>query len=266
MVGTPLVDFDRADLRDALSRIPARFHDLARQYAEQIAVKINTQYDSDPRLIDNVRETTVQCALNGFSFVRWYLLFTPERAEAAERAWSEGGIPEFCLHMRELHQAERALLVSGYGNAKQEDVDARLSALHEVDRFTLVAASHGFAAERIKNWARGAGVSYVHFPLASDRESISTLKGQYYALLDKLAPRAVCILVPDSPAMLLAECAAQKKIAVVSTPERSAAPSPRAEAPKAATPAQPPSNISDAGAAPKQFQFKALMQGRGMEP
>lgn len=260
-----LVDFSRSDYQEALRLIPPRFLGLARQYAEEVAAKINTQYAHDPSVLGNVRDTTVFCALNGLSCIRWYLLFKPERADAAEQAWKAGGVVGLCLYMRELHQAERTLLVSGYGNVKPEEAEARLSALHEKGAFTLVATTHGFAADRVKTWANQAGVHHLHFPLDSDRDLSSKLSGQYYVLLDKLMPEAVCVFTNDSLAMRLVEYAARKQVPVISAPDpvRSA---PARSTPSVSTKPQPESAAPPEKLTPRPFQFTALMKGYSPEP
>ena len=261
-----LVDFDRSDYQEALRHIPPRFHDLARQYAEEIAAKINAKYANDPALINNVRETTVSGALTGLSGMRWYLLFKLERAVAVEQAWRDGGVSGLCACMREIHQAERTLLVSGYGRECTEDAEARLSALHAKGCFTLVATTHGFVAGRVKEWAQRVGLSYLHFPLDSARDLDRQMTGQNFVLLDKLMPQAVCVITRDLLALRLAEYATLKRVPVISLPEARTAASAMSSAKPQVTAARVETQAPMDASLPRAFQFTTLMKGYTPDP
>lgn len=266
MENHPLVDFNRTDLKEALGNIPTRFHGFARQYAEEVAAKINSQSANDPGLLGNVRDTTVHAALSGLSCIRWYLLFTPERTDAAEQAWRDDGVVGLCIFMRELHQAERILLVSGYGHVKSAEANIRLAALHEKGLFTLVVVTHGAASSQVKAWAKEVGIPCLHFPLDSERDLASALSGQYYAFLDKLAPRAVCVFTNDSLAMRLAEYAARKSVPLISAPDP-AKTAPPPQVPVAPERAQATNGVlAENERRPlKPFRFAALMKGSSPE-
>lgn len=246
-----LIDWSKSAYQEALRLIPQRFRELACGYADEVAAKVARQSDSNPIGRRNTVETTSECALNGLTFMRWYLLFQPERAERVEAAWRDDGVVGLCRSMRELHQAERSLLVSGYGSVKPEEVDSRLSRLHEKHCFTIVAVSHGFAAERVLAWSKASGIQGIPFLLDNDRDLSSRLVGQYYRLLDMLAPAAVCVLSPDHLAMKLADCARMKGVAEISVPASPQQPRPRGVF-------RPPRQEPQEPVPTKRFQFSVL--------
>lgn len=266
------VNWRLAAYQEALNKIPPRFRDLACQYAQEVADQVSAQYANSPYR-QNAVETTTGCALSGLSMMRWYLLHSEERMAAAEDAWRRGGSPGLCRHMRELHLAEKSLLVAGYGNQRQDGVEARLSSLHAIHAFTLIAVAHGFLAERVKAWAAEEGIPCVYFPLGNERDLRYRLPGHYYYLLDMVAPAAICVLSPDELAMKLAYCATMKKVAHIdaqarpqSAPQQSLA-KPQERSPVAATDVDSEKGQSAEAKEPRRrFQFSVLLGAEDAGP
>lgn len=211
---TVLVDFGKPEYQEALRLIPQRFHDLVRQCVESVAGKMHSQYRNDPHhLMGSAIEEAVSCALSGLSELRWYLLYSQDRIAAAEQSWLDGGVVDFCLHMRGLHQAERVLLVSASGDVVPEDAARRLSFLHEKAGITLVVTTRelapGFQA-LVQELSTGTGVPHAH--LCVD----DAYPEQYPQLLDKIAPLAVCLLTKDDQSRRMAEIAFRKGVKTVS--------------------------------------------------
>lgn len=211
MTGSYLFISGRADYRDTLRLIPQGFHNLARQYVQDVARKMYVQYERDPGLVGNAIDEAVGCALSGLSAIRWYLLYDTERSAAAEQAWRDGGVVELCLHMRSLHQAERVLLVLSHGEAEQADAIKRLSFLHEKAGFSMVVTTRGLdQGFHVSEWAASTGLPHVH--LVAEE----AYPEQYPKLLEKVMPQAVCLLTNDALSKSLAEIAFRKGVKTVS--------------------------------------------------
>ena len=214
-----VVDWSKPECEAALKSVPPRFHALARQYVESVGARVLLNYPRPGSEQSNALSTTLGSALNGLTLLRWYLLSTPARIEHAAAVWGAEGLFGLCAVMREFHQQERVMLVNAYGSPKQEGVAERLSALHASHKFTLIATTHGYIATRVQAWADGIGIPYLHFPLSTEAGLVSNLPGHYYALLDKLQPRAVCVLSPEANAMRLANFAVGKGVPVIDVPK-----------------------------------------------
>lgn len=203
------VDFGSREFQEALRRVPERFHAAVRQHVEDIAGKLNIQHAEAPALIESARESAVQCAIDGFTQLRWYLLDSEDRLLMAEQAWQLDGMPGLCLYLRERHLAEKIVLVTGEDGDVQRH---RLDAIRAATGATRVAVALGeAAANAVEAWAQDVGLSCDRFELEAPTAEASA------ALLDKLAPHGVYILGDGRGERLLAEYARKKGAREVST-------------------------------------------------
>ena len=207
MLGGRTLDLSRADYQKALGHIPARFLGLIRGFLEGVAAKIDTQYSNAPDLIDNAKDMAIGCALSGLSSLRWYLLCNPGRVAAAEEAWRDSGAVGLCVYLHNLHSSERVLVLSGEAGGLPP-ADSR-SFEEDYTLVVLVSAN-----------MNGADLS-SRLGIDSVRVTLDFADGEDRAIaemLDRVAPKAVCVLPGDALGKKLAEEAAARGIPLIAPP------------------------------------------------
>lgn len=273
-MSTGLVDWSKPHYEAALKKVPPRFRDLAIAHTEEVAKEVRSRQANRP-FVDQIVNTAAITTLTALGYVRWYLLYKPERAEAAERAFKEGGADALTSFTHNLHLEERGLLVSGKGASRPGEVDGRLSKLHEKHAFTIVAVTEGSSAEAVRLWARKNGVHAMVY----STDGFSGLppeqaRNQYYYLLDMLTPKAVSVLSNDPLALTLERCASIKGITDIDLPASFTqkqqpvtrpAPAPSHSTGSASAPQRPePGPVAQAER--KRFEFSSLLGAKRDTP
>lgn len=192
--------------------IPFRFREYVLSHVRAVTGTMQSQLANDPDAVGEAMEEAMNCALTGLADLRWYLLYDDQRLDEAAQRWSAEGVVGLCLYLRELHQAERILLVSALdGDVDYQAASGRLSSLVHQGRFTLLAIPSAVPdIPAVIDWARAEGVPLIRI------ESENGSPDQFPQLLEKLSPYGVCLLTGDDVSRRLAEIAYRKDVKIVS--------------------------------------------------